>query len=241
MQQLVCDIEVRWGLGENSLRVAAAKAMHTSREAIGSTRLLQYSLDVRSRIPLYHCLIEVSRAGERPVPFTVAPFKTPLANAKTVIIVGAGPAGLFAALRLLQRGMRPVILERGKAVQERRKDVASLSRDQQLNPNSNYCFGEGGAGTFSDGKLFTRSTKRGNTDEILQLLVAHGADPMIVAQTHAHIGTDKLPAIIENIRETILKHGGSYHFNTCVTEIIVKDNRVSGVKTPRAVSGKPRL
>ena len=146
-----------------------------------------------------------------------------------VIIVGAGPAGLFAALRLLEAGLRPVIFERGKDVKARKSDIAKISTASIVNPDSNYCFGEGGAGTFSDGKLYTRSTKRGNVSDILQTLVAHGASADIRIDAHPHIGTDKLPQIITAMRNTIIDAGGEFHFNKRITGLLISDRKACGV------------
>lgn len=148
-----------------------------------------------------------------------------------VVIVGAGPAGLFAALRCLQLGMKPVIVERGKPVEERKYDIARLAREKVVNPDSNWCFGEGGAGTYSDGKLYTRSTKRGDVGAVLRTFVDHGADPDIMLEAHAHIGTDRLSGIIAGMRRTIEAAGGEYRFNTRVADLIVRDGRVHGVVT----------
>ena len=153
-----------------------------------------------------------------------------------VIVVGAGPGGLFAALRLIELGYRPIVLERGKDVHERKKDLASISRTQQVDPESNYCFGEGGAGAYSDGKLYTRSKKRGSTEKILNVFCQHGASTSILADAHPHIGTDRLPQVIESIRRTIVSCGGEVHFQTKMTQLLMKGDRVVG-----CVAGKEFL
>ena len=158
-----------------------------------------------------------------------------MSSAEPVIIVGAGPAGMFAALKLLMRGFRPVILERGKDVHARKFDMAVLSKGGEVNPDSNYCFGEGGAGTFSDGKLFTRSSKRGDIREVLHQLVLFGADPSILIDAHPHIGSDRLPVIVENIRKCITEHGGEYYFDSRVTDIVKNGDGSFSV----SVSGQP--
>jgi uncharacterized FAD-dependent dehydrogenase len=147
----------------------------------------------------------------------------------TVVIIGAGPAGLFGALKLLEYGIKPVIIERGPDTQQRRKDIALISKEDFVNPESNYCFGEGGAGTFSDGKLYTRSNKRGDISSILQIFHAFGADEKILTDAHPHIGTDRLPKIINAMRDKIIELGGEVHFNTKCTDFIVEDGRVKGV------------
>lgn len=148
-----------------------------------------------------------------------------------VIIVGAGPAGLFAALKLIELGVKPVVLERGKDVRARRRDLAAINKHHTVNPESNYCFGEGGAGTYSDGKLYTRSKKRGDILRILEILVAHGAKEDILFEAHPHIGTNKLPNIVAALRESIISMGGEVHFNTKVVDLILDKNEVRGVKT----------
>ena len=148
-----------------------------------------------------------------------------------VIIIGAGPAGLFAALKLIEHGIRPVILERGKDVRSRRRDLAELNKHGIINPESNYCFGEGGAGTYSDGKLYTRSTKRGDVKRILNMFVQFGADEKILYESHPHIGTNKLPHIITSMRNSITSFGGQYLFNHKVTDFLIEKNIVKGVKT----------
>jgi uncharacterized FAD-dependent dehydrogenase len=151
------------------------------------------------------------------------------AGAKKVIIIGSGPAGLFAALRLIRSGIQPIVVERGNNVRERRRDLAAINRHNIVNPDSNYCFGEGGAGTYSDGKLYTRSTKRGDIDSVLETFVAYGANANILYEAHPHIGTNKLPGIIEGIRNAIIEAGGEVHFNAKVTDFIVDKQQVRGV------------
>ena len=154
-----------------------------------------------------------------------------VADAKKVIVVGAGPAGLFAALKLIELGLCPIILERGKDVDSRRKDMANISRENIVDPDSNYCFGEGGAGAYSDGKLYTRSKKRGPVDKILNIFAQHGASEDILVDAHPHIGTDKLPDVIKGIRNTIIECGGEVHLNTRVTGLIIDGDTVNGVTT----------
>ncbi|MBC6989873.1 NAD(P)/FAD-dependent oxidoreductase [Hymenobacter sp. BT491] len=150
---------------------------------------------------------------------------------RTVLIVGAGPAGLFAALRAIELGIKPIVVERGKDVRTRRRDLAALNKEHLVNPDSNYCFGEGGAGTYSDGKLYTRSTKRGDIQRILRLLVQHGATPDILVDAHPHIGTNKLPSVVAALRESVRQAGGEVHFDTRVTDLILDKNRLRGVVT----------
>ncbi len=191
-------------------------------------KILRKSIDARKR-PTFCLKVLIS---DKPIEKT--PVKRnyqDVSNAERIIVVGAGPCGLFAALKLIEEGFKPIIIERGKPVSERKKDIAIIARNQELNEESNWCFGEGGAGTFSDGKLYTRSTKKGNINDILETFVYHGADENILVESHPHIGTDKLSRIIKNIRETILKCGGEYHFNTKVTDFLIKNNTIYGIKT----------
>lgn len=196
---------------------------------ITHVEVLRRSLDSRRGRICYHTTMEVYCGEEYAAPDYRGAYQD-CHNKPAVIIVGAGPAGLFAALRALELGLKPIIIERGKPVEERRPDIALLAKTQTVDPNSNWCFGEGGAGTYSDGKLYTRSNKRGNIQEVLHRFIEHGADPSIVIDAHAHIGTDKLSGIIANIRHTIEGHGGEYHFSTRMADLIVEHGEVCGVK-----------
>lgn len=192
--------------------------------------ILKRSIDARQRRVMVNMTVAV---GENAESLIVSPveYKPVPADAPSVIVVGAGPAGLFAALGLIERGIKPIVLERGKDVDERRKDLARISRENIVDPDSNYCFGEGGAGAYSDGKLYTRSKKRGSVEKILNILHQHGASRDILIDAHPHIGTDRLPEIIKAIRKTIIACGGQVLFNTKVTELIMSDGVVDGVVT----------
>lgn len=179
--------------------------------------LRKRSIDARKE-PVWRYQYEAFEPGETPDEYIPKPYLD-VADAPAVIVVGAGPAGMFAALELLTLGLKPIVLERGKNVHERKVDMARLSREGTVNPDSNYCYGEGGAGAFSDGKLYTRSTKRGDVREVLQQLVDFGASPDILIDAHPHIGSDKLPGIVEKIRECVVAHGGEYHFSARVNGI----------------------
>ena len=154
-----------------------------------------------------------------------------------VIVVGEGPGGLFASLRLIELGFRPVVLERGKNVRERKKDLSNITKMQKVDAESNYCFGEGGAGAYSDGKLYTRSKKRGSVDKILNVFCQHGAHTNILADAHPHIGTDKLPRVIENMRNTIISCGGEVHFQTKMTSFVIEGDKVIGVEAVNLLTG----
>jgi uncharacterized protein len=172
--------------------------------------------------------IYLNEAAPQLISYDISKLK-PVNQNKTAIIIGAGPAGLFAALRLIELGIKPIIIERGKDVRARRRDLAAINKDHVVNPESNYCFGEGGAGTYSDGKLYTRSKKRGDLLRILEILVAHGAPEDILYDSHPHIGTNKLPNIVANIRNTIIEKGGEVHFEKKFTGFIKNNNQISGV------------
>ena len=193
-------------------------------------RVLKRSIDARQRTIYVNLTIRIY-INEEPEELLFTPIEYhDVSDAPQVIVVGAGPGGLFAALRLIELGLRPIVLERGKDVHERKKDLARIRPEQRVDPESNYSFGEGGAGAYSDGKLYTRSKKRGNSERILNIFVQHGASPNILVDAHPHIGTDRLPRVIENMRNTILKCGGEVHFQTKMTALIIKDNRVVGIE-----------
>lgn len=189
------------------------------------------SIDARGKTVLVNLSVSLYINESVPAKISYSNSFTNVANKKQIIIVGAGPAGLFAALRCIELGYKPIVLERGKDVQARRRDLAAINKDHVVNAESNYCFGEGGAGTYSDGKLYTRSSKRGDVRRILEILVAHGATEDILVDAHPHIGTNKLPKLIANIRENIRNHGGEVHFDTKVTDLIVEKNICKGVVT----------
>ncbi len=212
---------------EDLLKQSAAKVLKISARDITKLIPLRKSIDAR-RKPVFKILFNVY-IGEIPVKEQNIIDYQPVRDNKKVIIVGFGPAGMFAALRLIELGIKPIIIERGKDVRERRKDLKAIQQYHIVNPDSNYCFGEGGAGTYSDGKLYTRSVKRGNVKKILEIFVQHGADESIVIESHPHIGSNKLPKIIEAFRNTILGCGGEIHFNSRLTDLIIENQHIKGV------------
>ena len=219
---------------------------HVAREkgidvrTINHIRVLKRSIDARQRTIFVNLKVRIYVNEEPTDEEYVATEYRDVADARQVVVVGAGPGGLFAALKLIEMGLKPIVLERGKDVHERKKDLSKIARTHQVDAESNYCFGEGGAGAYSDGKLYTRSKKRGSVDKILNVFCQHGASTSILADAHPHIGTDKLPRVIENMRNTILRCGGEVHFQTKMTRLIVEERGMtngvpSGVDERRVV------
>lgn len=215
---------------ENAIKRYLAEEQGIDQRTINSVRVLKKSIDARQRTIFVNLKI---RVYINEVPQDDEYEHTEYQNVEgrpQVVVVGEGPGGLFASLRLIELGLRPVVLERGKDVRERKMDLAQITKTQKVDSESNYCFGEGGAGAYSDGKLYTRSKKRGNVNKILNVFCQHGASTSILADAHPHIGTDKLPRVIENMRNTIIKCGGEVHFQTKMTRLVVEGERVTGVE-----------
>ncbi len=216
---------------EQKLKEYLSKEKGLNLREITATRILKRSIDARQRTIFVNLKV---RAYIREMPKDDEYEHTiynKVEGKPQVIVVGAGPGGLFAALRLIELGLRPIIVERGKDVRERKKDLAQISREHTVDPESNYSFGEGGAGAYSDGKLYTRSKKRGNIDKILNVFCQHGASTAILVDAHPHIGTDKLPRVIENMRNTIIECGGEVHFQTRMEALIIENEEVKGIET----------
>ena len=216
---------------EQKLKEYLSKEKGLNLRDITATRILKRSIDARQRTIFVNLKV---RAYIREMPKDDEYEHTiynKVEGKPQVIVVGAGPGGLFAALRLIELGLRPVVIERGKDVRERKKDLAQISREHTVDPESNYSFGEGGAGAYSDGKLYTRSKKRGNIDKILNVFCQHGASTAILVDAHPHIGTDKLPRVIENMRNTIIECGGEVHFETRMDSLIIEKNKITGIET----------
>lgn len=218
-------------VNEQSLRQVVARETGEAPKNIRAVRVLKRSIDARQRTIFVNVKLRVFMNEMPSEPEYQSIEYKDVSAGKPVIVVGAGPGGLFAALRLIELGLRPIIVERGKDVRERKKDIALISREHKVNGESNYSFGEGGAGAYSDGKLYTRSKKRGSVDKILNIFCQFGASPSILADAHPHIGTDKLPRVIENIREQIKRCGGEVHFETRMDAFIMKENEVIGIET----------
>lgn len=216
---------------QEQLKTYISRQFNHAKNEIIHVAILKRSIDARQKSIKINLKVNVF-LNETPVKKDIdIPGYTDVSDSQEIIVIGAGPAGLFAALKLIEKGLKPIVIERGKDVRDRRRDLAAITKNHLVNEDSNYCFGEGGAGTYSDGKLYTRSKKRGDVNKILNLLIAHGANEDIGINAHPHIGTNKLPKIIQAIRETILQYGGEILFNTRVVDILVKNNEIEGVET----------
>ncbi|MBQ0024881.1 MAG: FAD-dependent oxidoreductase [Bacteroidales bacterium] len=219
MKEFDISFPIRQTPSREDLVAAAARALGVSRNKVADIQIIRRSLDARGEI-VNRYRVAASAVGEDSLERYTLPEYKDVSSAREVVVIGGGPAGMFAALHLLMEGRKPVIIERGKDVHSRKVDVAAINQKGIVNEESNYCFGEGGAGTFSDGKLFTRSNKRGDIREVLHQLVAFGADESILVDAHPHIGSDCLPRIVENIRKCIIEHGGEYHFSEKMTDLV---------------------
>ena len=216
---------------EQSLKQYIGREKGLDVRTINAIRILKRSIDARQRTIYVNLTIRVF-VNETPSEEEFERTDYPNVEGRpAVIVVGAGPGGLFAALKLIELGLRPIVVERGKNVRERKEDLARISREHKVDAESNYSFGEGGAGAYSDGKLYTRSKKRGSVDKILNVFCQHGASPTILSDAHPHIGTDKLPRVIENMRNTILACGGEVHFQTRMESILIEGQKVKGIET----------
>jgi uncharacterized FAD-dependent dehydrogenase len=228
MKQVQLNLTPAAAANEAIVRSSAARAAGTGERSVAFIRVVKRSVDARKKDIRINLTVEVFSENDKAP--SINPYKpVNVTNSKEVVIVGAGPAGIFAALRLTELGLRPVILERGRDVSERKRDIAKISREHIVDPDSNYCFGEGGAGTYSDGKLYTRSKKRGDNARVLELMHIHGANENILYEAHPHIGTDKLPAIIANIRKSITDAGGIFLLEKKVTGFEMGKDSIKGV------------
>ena len=230
---MIKEIQLRVNLieerKENILLYKAAKQLGVDKSEISAVKVLRKSIDARKKDIIFNYKVAVYIAEKIPEKSDYIFDYKDVSNAKEVHIVGFGPAGMYAALRCIELGFKPIVLERGKNVQNRRRDIKAINQDHIVDNDSNYCYGEGGAGTYSDGKLYTRSLKRGDVRRIFENLVFHGATEQILIDAHPHIGTNKLPKIIQNIRENIMKFGGEVHFETRVEDFVIKNNKIQAL------------
>ena len=231
---MVQEIQLRTNLIEEkktgTLLYKAARKLGIDSKEISGIKVIRKSIDARKKETFFNYKVSVFINETVPEKSAYRFDYKDVSNAKEIHVIGFGPSGMYAALRCIELGYKPIVLERGKNVQERRRDIKAINQDHIVNENSNYCFGEGGAGTYSDGKLYTRSLKRGDVRRIFENLVYHGATEQILIDAHPHIGTNKLPKIIQNIRETILKFGGEIHFNTQVIDFVIKNNQLRAIQ-----------
>ena len=231
IQELQLRILPEQAANEQSIKQHVAREKGWDVRTIQAVRTLKRSIDARQRTIFVNLTVRIY-INELPTDNEYTETYYPMVDeGPEVIVVGAGPGGLFAALRLIELGCRPIVVERGKDVHTRKRDIARISREHTVDPESNYSFGEGGAGAYSDGKLYTRSKKRGSVEKILNVFCQHGASTSILSDAHPHIGTDKLPRVIENMRETIRRCGGEVHFETRMDRLIVEDSRIIGIET----------
>ena len=233
-QELLLQVPPEIAVNDQLLKEHVAKLIRVSVNEIKHVSILKRSIDARQKAIKMNLKVMLYFQGDEFVEEKIQlPDYKNVSNAQEVIVIGAGPAGLFAALQLIELGLKPIVIERGKDVRGRRRDLKAINVDHIVNEDSNYCFGEGGAGTYSDGKLYTRSKKRGDVTRILELLVAFGASSDILIEAHPHIGTNKLPQIIQDIREKIIEMGGKVLFETRLTDILIKNNEVQGIVTQK--------
>ena len=231
-QELLLQVSPEIAVNDELLKEHVAKLVRVSSNEIKHISIYKRSVDARQKAIKMNLKVMLYFQGDEFIEEKIQlPEYKSVSNAQEVIVVGAGPAGLFAALQLIELGLKPIIIERGKDVRGRRRDLKAINVDHSVNEDSNYCFGEGGAGTYSDGKLYTRSKKRGDVTRILELLVAFGASTDILIEAHPHIGTNKLPQIIQDIREKIIEMGGKVLFETRLTDILIKNSEVQGIVT----------
>jgi hypothetical protein len=231
---MIKEIQLRVTISEEKqegiLLKKAARSLKIDGKSITGIKVLRKSIDARKNPIIFNYKISVYLKEKMPEVTNYSFLYKDVSKAKEIHIVGFGPAGMYAALRCIELGFKPIILERGKDVQDRRRDLKAINQDHIVNEDSNYCFGEGGAGTYSDGKLYTRSLKRGDVRRIFENLVYHGATEQILVDAHPHIGTNKLPKVVKSIRETILKYGGEVHFKTRVTDFVIEDNKLKAIQ-----------
>ncbi len=231
---MIKEIQLRVTLQEERqddiLLKKSAKFLHINPKDINGIKILRKSIDARKANIMFNFKLAVYIKELMPESSTYTFNYKDVSTAKPIHIIGFGPAGMYAALRCIELGFKPIVLERGKNVKDRRRDLKAINQDHFVNEDSNYCFGEGGAGTYSDGKLYTRSLKRGDVRRIFENLVFHGATEQILIDAHPHIGTNKLPKVVQNIRETILKYGGEIHFKSRVTDFIINDNKIQAIQ-----------
>ena len=230
---MVKEIQIRVQLNEEKqegfLKQKTSKVLGIPAHAIKGIKVLRKSIDARKKTIIFNYKLAVYINESKPeTPDYIFDYKD-VSNAKEIHIIGFGPAGMYAALRCIELGYKPIVLERGKNVRDRRRDLRAINQFHIVDEDSNYCFGEGGAGTYSDGKLYTRSLKRGDVRRIFENLVFHGATDQILVDAHPHIGTNKLPKVVKNIRETVLKYGGEIHFESRVVDFIIKDNKLQAI------------